>query len=311
MYDHIAQKLETGETIVIDGGTGTDLEKRGAEMVGAAWCAYATRTAPDTLREVHDDYIAAGAEIIAANTYATTLPMIEAAGDGEKVWEELTVQSMEIAHAAAKAADRPIAVAGSFSIMRPMTPNSDRPSGGYDIDEAREKEMLAKQAALLKDLGADLLMMEMMRGNDLGVWAVEAAAATGLPVWNGISTVRDDDGNVVSFHDKTTPWADWAPRLLTAGGEVAGIMHTIMNDMDPSLDELKRSWDGPIMAYPESGFFKMPYWQFGDMTPDEFAGACRKWVEDGVQIVGGCCGVSVEHIAALKDALPSHVGGRA
>ena len=152
--------------------------------------------------------------------------------------------------------------------------------------------------------------MEMMRGNDLGVWAVEAAAATGLPVWNGISTLRDDDGNVVSFHDKATPWADWAPRLLKAGGEVAGIMHTIMNDMDPSLDELKRSWDGPIMAYPESGFFKMPYWQFGDMTPDEFAAACRRWVESGVQIVGGCCGVSVEHIAALRNALPSHVGGR-
>ena len=182
MYDRIAEKLNTGETIVIDGGTGTDLEKRGAEMVGAAWCAYATRTAPDVLREVHDDYIKAGAEVIAANTYATTLPMIEAAGDGDKVWEELTVQSMEIAHAAAKAADRPVAVAGSFSIMRPMTPNSDRPSEGYSIDEAREREILAKQAKLLKDLGADLLMMEMMRGNDLSVWAVEAAAATGLPV---------------------------------------------------------------------------------------------------------------------------------
>ena len=81
-------------------------------------------------------------------------------------------------------------------------------------------------------------MMEMMRGNELSVWAVEAAVATGLPVWNGISTLRDDQGNVVSFHDKQTPWADWGPRLLAAGGEVAGIMHTIMNDMDPSLDEL-------------------------------------------------------------------------
>ena len=81
-------------------------------------------------------------------------------------------------------------------------------------------------------------------------------------------------------------------------------MHTIMNDMDPSLDELRASWDGPIMAYPESGYFKMPHWQFGDMSPEEFAAACRRWVESGVQIVGGCCGVSVEHIAALNDHSP-------
>ncbi|MEM7429975.1 MAG: homocysteine S-methyltransferase family protein [Pseudomonadota bacterium] len=309
MYDHIAEKLRTGETIVIDGGTGTDLEKRGAEMVGAAWCAYATRTSPDILREVHDDYIAAGAEVIAANTYATTLPMIEAAGDGEAVWEELTVQSMEIAHAAAGAADGPVAVAGSFSVMRPMTPGGDLPSASYVFDEAREREIVGKQAALLKELGADLLIMEMLRGNDLSVWAVEAAQATGLPVWNGMSTVRDDAGTVVSFHDKKTPFAEFAPRLMAAGGEVAGVMHTIMNDMDPSLEVLREHWDGPLMAYPESGHFTMPYWQFGDMTPGEFAAACRDWVQGGIQIVGGCCGVSVEHIAALKGALPSHAGG--
>ncbi len=309
MYDHIAEKLETGGPIIIDGGTGTDLEKRGAKMVGAAWCAYATRTSPDVLRQVHEDYIAAGAEVIAANTYATTLPMIEAAGGDEKVWEDLTVQSMEIAHAAAKAADGPVAVAGSFSVMRPMTPGGDRPLEGYGYDETREREIVAKQAALLKDLGADLLMMEMMRGNELSVWTVEAAQATGLPVWNGIATVTNDAGDVVSFHDNKTPWAEWAPRLLTAGGDVAGIMHTLMNDMAPSLDALRADWSGPLMAYPESGYFTMPHWQFGDMTPEEFAAACHAWVESGIQIVGGCCGVSVEHIAALKDALPSHVGG--
>ncbi len=309
MYEHIAEKLRTGETIVIDGGTGTELEKRGAEMVGAAWCAYATRTSPDILRQIHDDYIAAGAEIIAANTYATTLPMIEAAGDGEKVWEELTIQSMEIAHAAAKAASRPVAVAGSFSVMRPMKPGGDRPKGSYTFDETREREIVARQAALFKELGSDLLMMEMMRGNEISVWTVEAAKATGLPVWNGIATVTDDDGAVVSFHDETTPFAEWAPRLLAAGGEVAGIMHTIMNDMDASLDALRAYWDGPLMAYPESGHFTMPHWQFGDLTPDEFASVCRRWVQEGVQIVGGCCGVSVEHIAALEGALPSHVGG--
>ena len=89
MYDHITEKLSKGQPILIDGGTGTELEKQGARMVGAAWCAFATQSHPEIVRQVHDDYIAAGAEVIAANTYATTLPMIEAAGEGTALWEDL------------------------------------------------------------------------------------------------------------------------------------------------------------------------------------------------------------------------------
>ena len=72
MYDHIRKKLARGETIILDGGTGTDIQRRGGAMSGETWCADANLTHPDVVREVHEDYIRAGAELITANTFATS-----------------------------------------------------------------------------------------------------------------------------------------------------------------------------------------------------------------------------------------------
>lgn len=303
MYDHVAEKLQSGQTVLIDGGTGTDLEKRGAQMVGAAWCAFATETAPDILASVHDDYIAAGAEVIATNTYATTLPMIEAAGHDKQKWEKLTVQSFEIAKESAQKAGRPVAVAGSFSVMRPVMPGTDQRDPTYEISEEAERALLADQANLLKDLGCDLIIMEMMRDTHRSVWATEMALATGLPVWIGISCRADEQGAVVGYNDPDIPFSEIAPGLLNKGGAAAGIMHSDINITQPGLDIVRDTWTGPLMAYPESGHFKMPEWQFSDLTPEEFAEICCGWVDNGVQIIGGCCGVSVDHIAALGAAL--------
>jgi methionine synthase I (cobalamin-dependent) len=58
------------------------------------------------------------------------------------------------------------------------------------------------------------------------------------------------------------------------------------------------------MAYPDSGYFKMPHWQFVDILPvDDFVAYSRQWIAAGVQIVGGCCGLGVEHIEALTASL--------
>lgn len=305
MYDHLAEKLDAGKTILIDGGTGTDLEKRGAQMVGAAWCAFATETSPEILASVHDDYIAVGAEVIATNTYATTLPMIEAAGHDREKWEKLTVQSYEIARASAEKASTPVAVAGSFSVMRPVIQGTDQRDPKYSISEEAERQLMADQANLLKDLGCDLIIMEMMRDTRASVWATEMAIATGLPVWIGISCRADENGGVRGYNHPEIPFKDIAPSLLNKGGAAAGIMHSDINITQPALDIVRDTWQGPLMAYPESGYFKMPEWQFSDLTPEEFAATCCGWVDNGVQIIGGCCGVSVDHIAALSAALQS------
>ncbi len=91
-------------------------------------------------------------------------------------------------------------------------------------------------------------------------------------------------------------------------------MHSHVGATDPALDILMERWEGPVMVYPESLVPKGvagggKSWDFErNISPDEFAGRCQGWVERGVQIVGGCCGITVDHIARMAEAVRRKVG---
>ena len=88
-----------------------------------------------------------------------------------------------------------------------------------------------------------------------------------------------------------------------------GIMHSTIETMDPGLNALFERWHGPVMAYPEtSSQFRRGVGH--SVEPAVFAGHCRDWVEDGVQIIGGCCGTTIEHIRAMVNELPDTIGAR-
>jgi homocysteine S-methyltransferase len=85
--------------------------------------------------------------------------------------------------------------------------------------------------------------------------------------------------------------------------DVISIMHTSPNDTDEAIDILRRHWKGPVGAYPESGYFKMPEWTFVDIIPpEELVEKCRAWKAKGVTAFGGCCGLGPDHIKALTEA---------
>ena len=95
MYSQIEKKLKSGEVIVLDGGTGTDIQRRGGAMSGETWCADANLTHPDIVREVHEDYIRAGAELITANTFATSALLFNALGRDADL---LNIDQAAVAH---------------------------------------------------------------------------------------------------------------------------------------------------------------------------------------------------------------------
>jgi S-methylmethionine-dependent homocysteine/selenocysteine methylase len=85
-------------------------------------------------------------------------------------------------------------------------------------------------------------------------------------------------------------------------------MHSDVGVTVPALEELKKHWSGPLFAYPHSGEFKMPHWQFDTvMAPEAYAAEANRYIDMGVRAIGGCCGMGPEHIRALKDTLPSFV----
>jgi len=306
------QKLEAGEVVVLDGAIGTELQRRGAPMDEVAWCARATQSHPHLLLQIHQDFIHAGAEVITANTYASSRTMLEPAGLGDSV-AEINNQAVALALEARDLVNRdyPVAVAGSMSTMSPLVPGTDHYDPTVSLPPAQAKANYREIAELLAEAGVDLILMEMMMDIEQASLAVEAATATGLPVWVGFSCGLAEDGAVVMRYRDSAPFDEVIDAVMGVGGTVAGVMHSTVEVTTPALEVLMGKWQGPVAAYPESGSFKMPEWQFVDLiTPRTFAAQCRTWVESGVQIVGGCCGIGPAHIKAMSMGLPRKAGAR-
>jgi S-methylmethionine-dependent homocysteine/selenocysteine methylase len=295
-YDRIKKKLAAGETIILDGGTGTDIQRRGAPMSGQTWCADVNATHGEIIRAVHLDYVRAGADIIAANTFATSPLSFNAYGRDDELIA-LDVAAVGHAKAAVRASD--VCIAGSISTQRPVIAGTDRTdlSKNWTRDEAMV--LFRRKAQNLKALGVDLIMMEMMRDTDYSLWACEAAMETGLPVWIGIS-VEKNDGVLTGFGREDQKFEDVARVLAALKPEVMSIMHTSPNNTDEALSILRAYWNGPMGTYPECGYYAAPDWQFVDViAPADLVVKSHEWQKLGASIYGGCCGIGPDHIAAL------------
>ena len=296
-YQYIEEKLARGQTIIMDGGTGTDLQRRGVPMSGEVWCADANLTHPHIVREVHDEYIRVGADMITANTFASSALSFNYFKRDDDL---LLVDQAAVREAKAAAVGHKVAVAGSVSTMRPVVAGSDRTDLSAEWTEAEARALFRRKVENLKSCGVDLIMMEMMRDADYSVWATEEAIKTGLPVWVGISVERREDDNLVGFGRQDQLLEYVAPALAALKPKVMSIMHTSPNDTDEALAILRKSWNGSIGTYPECGFFKAPDWQFVDViTPDDLVSKSRDWQKLGVSAFGGCCGIGPEHISLL------------
>ncbi len=303
----LTARLDNDEILLLDGGVSTEIRRRGVALDENVWSGLTTKTHPDEVREVHEDYIRAGAEIITANTYSTARHVLESINLGHEA-KLLNLKSVQLAQQARdNVADREVYIAGSMSSMPPLTSQQEVATGEHVAESYREL------AAVLADAGVDLILCEMMRDIENARTVIAAAVSTGLPVWIGFSAMVTDDGADVRSlrwknRDDTTDAHDFGAMveaLRPLGGQVAGIMHTRIEDTPPALRVLREHWDGPLLAYAETGSLILPDWRYEAVeTPAEYAREVEGWIRDfGVQVIGGCCGTGPEHIRALRQML--------
>jgi homocysteine S-methyltransferase len=301
MYEAVAHKLVTGEVVILDGGTGTAIQAQGVPMDDAVWCAMANLTHADAVQAVHEAYIEAGADVITANTYASSPILFDALGRLDEIAAIDRAAIRAARMAVTTTAEKPVAVAGSFSVMRVVESGGDRTIAPA-ISPKRAAELMERKAEGLAESGCDLIIMEMMRDCDLSLLATEAAVETGLPVWVGIAVERREDGRLAGFDVPEWTLEDITSALMATGAAVCCVMHNEISLTSEALKTIQRVWAGPIGAYPENGVFKMPNWEFGEITPAEFVRNCKEWRNIGAGVLGGCCGIGPEHIAALSAA---------
>ena len=196
-------------------------------------------------------------------------------------------------------------VGGSISVMRPVVAGGDRNVVFHNWTEDRAREMYRRKAETMAAAGVDVLVMEMMRDTDYSVWATEEAIATGLPVWVGIAVERGADGELVGSSRPDCSLEAIVDAIAPLGPDLIAIMHSSPNDTGPALDVVRSRTDVRLGAYPESGFFEMPDWRFVDIIDvDDLVARTRGWVDQGARVVGGCCGISPDHIAAPRLSRP-------
>ncbi len=293
---HLQKRLRQGELIIMDGGTGTELEKRGVPMEEKGWSASSTISQPEILRQIHEEYIRAGADIIITNTFSTSRHVLDSCNLADK-FELINATAARIAvEARDNAADRPIYIAGSISTT---TFGEEQPTPAVALTNFND------QADILADNGVDFFVLEMMRDIEYTNIAHQAAKQTGLPVWIGYSTNVDDEGKVqLTYTQGTISFADALQTLSAKETPLVSVMHTLTEDIQPSLSVLKEKWSGPIGVYAHSGEFIMPNWKFIDIiSPEAYAAEAQKWVAQGVQVIGGCCGIGPKHIQVLREIL--------
>ena len=299
----VLERVAAGELVVIDGGTGTEIQRRGGAMDDATWCAEANLQQPDLVRGVHRAYLEAGAELVIANTFATSPLLFATLGRDDEV-ATIDRAAVRLAREAVDATGGTAAVAGSISTMQPVLAGDDRTDRSRTWTEAEVRERYRRKTGTLAEAGVDVLVMEMMRDTGPSVWATEAAMETGLPVWVGLSFEPGPDGGLVGWGRPESAVDDVIAALTATGPDLVAVMHTSVDDTGPALAAVRSRYGGPLGAYPESGRFAMPDWVFVDVIGvDELVDVTRTWVAQGVTVVGGCCGVSPEHIAGLAAGL--------
>ena len=302
-YKKFLEVLRSGETILLDGATGSELENRGIKMDNS-WCATASLEF-DILKQIHKDYINAGAKIITTNTYASNRMILEVAGVEDR-FEEINLAAINAAIQARQECGRDdVLVAGSLSHQIPY-------EDAFRSQEEKDKyikkltpEYFQKSfdelAFFLADNGCDFILLELMYRPDRIDIIFDSASKVGLPVWAGFSS-RNKDGLIALTTDYEYSFKKMISNVKHHKLDAVGIMHCDIGVIEESVKELKEIYDLPIMAYPEVAVFNFPRYDMSNVIqPNDYLVEAKKWKDAGAQIIGGCCGTTVEHIKLLNE----------
>ena len=292
-YDQMMSDIREGRPILIDGATGTEVERRGVPQLEHAWNGGGALSHPDTAREIHEDYIRAGARIIISNTFATHRSALENAGVAD-LFDAYNRRGVELACAARENLDaNHVLVAGGLSHW---SWTGNKPSVAVLQANA------AEQAMIMAEAGADLLMLEMMIEIDRMVAVLDSALQSGLPVWVGLTCRLDEHSKVVLSDGE--PLTEAIAPIQDRNVPLLNIMHTEVSIVSQCLDVLGTRWNGEVGVYAHSGDYADGKWIFdGVISPEAYGQYVEQWLERDVRLIGGCCGIGpghIQHLASCK-----------
>jgi len=285
------EKLQAGQVLVADGATGTNLQKMGLRPGSPPEDLVLEQ--PERILELEHAFVAAGSDLILTCTFGGTRLRMKDSKYAQRT-AELNARAAELAREAASARSG-VLVAGSIG----PTGQLMKPFGPLTPQEA--VEAFAEQAKALAEAGVDLLVIETQ-------FALEEATAA----FQGVRRVTDLPVVVSFSYDRgvrTMMGVNLGDVLQIYRGMGAAMVGancgTTLENMEKIVQEYASAApEFPLWAKPNAG---LPHTVDGsavyDLTPGEMATAAMKYVHLGARVVGGCCGSTPEHIAAIAKAI--------
>jgi len=280
--------IDSDRVYVFDGAMGTRLYDKGV---------YINRSydelniaAPDLVREVHDEYVAAGADIIETNTFGATRHQLQTYGLESKL-RDINVAAARLAR---EAADDKVFVAGAIGPLGLRI----EPFGPTSFGEA--KEMYKEQVAALLEGGVDLFVLETFSELPVIEQAIAAVRELcDLPIVAQMTIQAD-----IKTTFGTAP-ATFTQKLDQLGADVIGLNC----GMGPThvlhaLEDMRAVTNKPLSAQPNAGLPRdVQGRQFYMGSPEYMAEFSRRFVQAGARFVGGCCGTTPTHIKLISSAI--------
>jgi len=296
--------------ILIDGGLATQCEAMGYNIDGDLWSAVLLKENPRAIVDASRAYLDAGAEIIATASYQASRQGLMATGLSAAQADELIVSSVSLARQARDEflrdnpdAHRAPLVAASIGPYGAVLHDGSEYTGAYDITKEDLFEFHRNRLELLDGAGADLLACETIPSMMEARVLCEVLRSTICPAWISFSC-RDErhlcDG---------TPLAEAAALFVGHPTVLAIGVNCVQPQLLPPLIQVIKDWvpDKAIVAYPNSGevYDAVDNTWSGTVTELQCERSAQEWIDAGARLVGGCCRIGPEQIAAMAgcDAL--------
>ena len=282
--------LDSDGVYVFDGAVGTRLYDKGI-YINRSYDELNIAT-PDLVREVHEEYVAAGADIIETNTFGATRHKLQPYGLESKL-REINIAAVKLAR---EAAGDKVYVAGAIGPLGLRL----EPFGPTSFDEARE--MYKEQVAALLEGDVDLFVLETFSELPLIEQAIRAVRElTDLPIVAQM-TIQMDGKTLYG----DTPEA-FTKKLDSLGVDVIGLNCGMgPNHLLNALEKMRAMTDKPLSAQPNAGLPRdVQGRQFYMGSPEYMAEFSRRFVQVGAKFVGGCCGTTPTHIKLIANAIRS------
>jgi len=277
-------RLHAGAPLILDGATGTELERRGVATRLPLWSARALDSDPELVQEIHADYVACGVDAVTANTFRTQRRTLAHAGIADRA-EELTRRAVALARSAA--GERAWVFGSSPTLEDCYHPERVPDAAAL----AREH---AEHAQNLASAGVDAILVETMNTRREAAAALRAAREASAPAL--VSFVCWDGARLLSGE----PLAD---ALRSAADEAACAV--LVNCLPPSnadacIDVLAAQ-PLPFGIYPNLGApeDEVGFRRSEEVSPERFAELAADWATRGARVLGGCCGTTPAHLAAV------------